>query len=101
MFLTKKASNWTNIATVKNSWKTFGGMNPDRLAILDAVWNKELGRLKEHCRLLGVDKGCLVVKTDSSVVSNELAMRNKQLLRNLNRYFTRPWIKSIRTASEM
>ena len=35
------------------------------LAVLDAVWKKELGRLGEHCELLGVDPidhvlGCCV-----------------------------------------
>ena len=101
MFLTRKSSNWTNIASIKNSWKSLNGLNPDRLVILDAVWKKEIGRLNEYCKILGVDKGCIVVKTDSSVVSNELFMRNKQILRNLNKYFARPWLKKIRTASEI
>ncbi|MBI4801468.1 MAG: DUF721 domain-containing protein [Elusimicrobia bacterium] len=101
MFLTRKSSNWTDIAAVKNSWKSLNGLNPDRLVILDAVWKKEIGRLKEHCEILGVDKGSIVVKTDSSVVSNELFLRNKQILRNLNKYFARPWLKKIRTASEI
>ena len=101
MFLTRKSSNWTNIASVKTSWKSLHGLNTDRLAILDAVWKKEIGRLHDHCEILGVDKGCLVIKTDSSVAANELSMRNKQLLRSLNRYFARPWLKQIRTASRI
>lgn len=101
MFLTRKSSNWTNIATVKDSWKSLNGLNTDRLAILDAVWKKEIGRLNDHCEIVGVDKGCIVVKTDSSVVSNELFMRNKQILRNLNRYFARPWLTAIKTASKV
>ena len=101
MFLTIKSSNWTNIASVKNSWKSLDGLIPERLAILDAVWKKELGRLSEHCAILGVSKGCIVVKADSSVVSNELFMRSKQILKSLNKYFARPWLKEIRTAAKI
>ena len=101
MFLTKKTSNWTNIGYVKKSWKTLGGIIPERLVILDAVWKKETGRLGEHCELLGVSKGYLVVKARSSVVYNELYMNSKQLLRNLNKYFAKPWLKGILSSSEM
>jgi len=66
--------------------------------LLDSVWKKEFGRLGDHCSLVGVNKGYLVVKTDSSVVSNELGMSGRQILRNLNKYFTKPWLKGIRTA---
>ena len=101
MFLTKRASNWTNIGYVKKSWKTLGGIVPERLVILDAVWKKEAGRIGEHCELLGVSRGYLVVKTDSSVVYNEIFMNSKQILRNLNKYFSKPWLKGIRSASDI
>lgn len=98
MFLTRKASNWSNINSVKSSWKNLGGMIPERLVILDAVWRKEFGRLSDHCELVGVSKGYLVVKTDSSVVYNELFMRSRQIMRSLNRYFSVPWLKGIKQA---
>jgi hypothetical protein len=101
MFLTKRSSNWTSIGYVKTSWKSLGGMAPERLVILDAVWKKEIGRLGEHCELLGVEKGFIVVKTSSSVAYNELFMRSKQILRSLNKYFSKPWLKGIKTASDM
>jgi len=80
MFLTKRSSNWTNIGYVKKSWKTLGGIIPERLVILDAVWKKETGRIGQHCELLGVSRGYIVVKTDSSVVYNEIFMNSKQIL---------------------
>lgn len=98
MFLTRRTSNWTNITNVKTSWKTLGGIVPERLVILDAVWKKEFGRLAEHCELVGVNKGYMVVKTDSSVVYNELFLRSRQIMRNLNKYFAIPWLKGIRQA---
>ena len=99
MFLKRKSSNWNNIGNVKNSWKTLGGVVPDRLVILGAVWKKELGRLGEHCELVAVDRGHIVVRTESSVVYNELAMRSKQIIRGLNKYFPTPWLKGIRTSA--
>ena len=101
MFLTKRSSNWTNIGYVKKSWKTLGGIIPERLVILDAVWKKETGMLGQHCELLGVSRGYIVVKTDSSVVYNELFMNSKQILRNLNKYFSKPWLKGIRAAADI
>ena len=101
MFLTRKTSNWTNIGYVKTSWKTLGGIVPERLVILDAVWKKEVGRIGDRCELIGVDKGYIVIKTDSSVVYNELFMRSKQILRSLNKYFSRPWLKGIKMASDV
>ena len=98
MFLTKRSSNWTNIGYVKKSWKTLDGMIPERLVILDAVWKKETGRLGENCELLGIDKGYIIVKTDSSVVYNEIFMNSREILKNINKYFTRPWLRGIRTA---
>jgi hypothetical protein len=99
MFLARKKVNWTEAGEVQRSWKTLGGILPERLVILAAVWKKETGRLGEHCSLVGLDKGVIVVKADSSVVYNELALRSTQLLRSLNRYFPRPWLRGIRAAA--
>lgn len=100
MFLERKKENWTHIGYVKTSWKTLGGVIPDRLAILDAVWKKETGKLGEHCKLMGVDNGFVVVKTDTSVVYNELSLRSRQILRNINKYYAKPWLKGIKNSAE-
>ncbi len=99
MYLSRKTSNWTRASEIKSSWKFLGGTDPDRLVILDAVWKKELGRLSQHCPLAGINRGWVLVKTDSSVISSELLLRGTQLVRSLNRYFRKPWIKGIKTAN--
>lgn len=99
MFLTRKTSAWTSAGYISQSWKTLGGIVPEKLVILGAVWKKEIGKIGERCELVGVDKGYIVVKTDSSVVYNELALRNKQILRSLNKYFNRPWLKGIKASA--
>ena len=101
MFLTRKTSNWTRANEVCSSWKFFGGAVNDRLAVLDAVWKKEMGRLGEHCVLLGVEKGVIIVKPVSSAAASELSLRSSVLVKGLNKYFKRPWIKAIKTASRI
>ena len=69
--------------------------------MLEAVWMKELGRLGEHCVLLGVDKGALVVKPSSAAAASELALRSSVLVKGFNKYFKRPWIRAIRPATKI
>ena len=101
MFLQRKASNWTKAGDVCTSWKMFGATTLDRLAVLDAVWKKEMGRLAEHCTLLGVDKGCIMVKPRSAAAASELSLRSAVLVKGLNKYFKRPWIRAIRPATKI
>ncbi len=101
MFLKRRSSNWTRADAVCSSWKLMGVANLDRLAILDAVWKKEIGRLGDHCSLLGVDRGFILVKPASAAAASELALRSSVLVKGLNKYFKRPWIKAIKTASSI
>ncbi|MCM2266689.1 MAG: DciA family protein [Elusimicrobiales bacterium] len=101
MFLKRRSSNWNKADTVCSSWKFLGMAGLDRLAILDAVWKKEMGRLGEHCALLGVERGFILVKPSSSAAASELALRSSVLVKGLNKYFKRPWIKAIKTANSI
>lgn len=101
MFLEKRKENWTRAGEVVSSWKFLGGVAPDRLAVLDAVWKKEMGRLGEHCVLLGVDRHFVLVKPSSAAAASELALRSSVLVKGLNKHFKRPWIKAIKTANSI
>lgn len=101
MFLKRRSSNWCRADEVCSSWKLMGMANLDRLAILDAVWKKEIGRLGDHCCLLGVDRGFIIVKPASAAAASELALRSSVLVKGLNKYFKRPWIKAIKTANSI
>lgn len=101
MFLARRSSNWKRASDVCASWKFLGVSSLDRLAVLDAVWKKEMGRLGEHCSLLGVDKGVLLVRPSSAAAASELALRSSVLVKGLNKYFRRPWIKAIKTATKI
>lgn len=64
--------------------------------ILNSVWAKEIGFLANHCRLMAVKKGSIIIKAASPAAAQELTMRSPQLIRSLNKYFNRPWIHSIK-----
>ena len=99
MFLERRKPKWVPAGDVCSSWRFLGGVSPDRLAVLDAVWQKEIGRLGEHCTLLGVDGHYILVKPRSAAAANELALRSSMIVKGLNKYFKKPWIKAIRPAS--
>jgi hypothetical protein len=73
-------------------------MEPDRLSILSAVWEKELGHMAAQWALVGVKKGVLFVRPRSSAAAQELKLRESSILRSLNKYFSKGWIKSIKTS---
>ncbi len=100
MFLEKRKANWTKASAVCSSPKVLGVFT-DRLALLDAVWKKEMGRLGEHCILLGVDRDVILVKPSSAAAASELSLRSSVLVKSLNKHFRRPWIKAIKTANSI
>jgi hypothetical protein len=65
---------------------------------LNAVWEKELGHFAKHWQLVGVKRGVLFVKPRSSAAAQELQMRSGEMIRSLNKYFSRAWIKAVKTS---
>jgi len=100
-FLARRTSNWTQAGKICAARRFLGGIVPERLQILEAVWKKEFGRLSQHCELLGVDGPCLVVKPVSSAAASELTLRGPVIVKSLNKYFKQPWIKAIKTANKL
>jgi len=101
MFLQRKRSNWTKAGDICASKRFQVAAGLDRLALLDAVWKKEIGRLGDHCVMLGIDRAVILVRPSSAAAANELAMRAPQIVKGLNKYFKRPWIKGIRPATKI
>lgn len=89
---------WTSVADVVRTWGYRKGISPDRVAILNAVWEKELGHMARHWRLKGVRKGILYITPKSSGAALELQMRRQEIARSLNKYFQTAWIKGVRIA---
>lgn len=100
MFLQRRKENWAKAGDICAGRRVLGGQM-ERLAILDAVWKKEFGALARHCELLGVDGPLLVVKPASSAAASEITLRGPQIVKALNKYFKRPWIKAVKTGTRL
>ncbi|MBI4050889.1 MAG: DUF721 domain-containing protein [Elusimicrobia bacterium] len=87
---------WTQASELAKSWKARHSIRPDRVAILNAVWEKELGSLARYWILDGVQAGFLYVKPKSSSAIQELQLRAIEITKKLNKYFKSSWIKGIK-----
>lgn len=91
---------WSTGADLVRSFQFRKDASADRMAILGTVWERELGHMARHWTLAGVKKGVVFVKAHSSAAAQELHLRAPQLVRNLNKHFSRAWIKGVRAAAK-
>lgn len=89
---------WSTAGDLVRSFNYRAGIQPDKISILNEVWEKELGHFSRHWSLLGVKRGILFVRPRSAAAAQELQMRATQILRDLNKYFSRPWIKAVKVS---
>ena len=91
-------NRWTAAADLSKSfgYKAGIGQGPTRLALLTTAWDKEVGHFRAHWQLEGVRKGILYVRARSPAGAQELALRSAEILKALNKYFQRPWLKGIK-----
>ena len=89
---------WASGADLARSfgYRTGVGQGPTRMALLSSAWEKEVGHFRSQWKLEGVRKGILYVQAKSPAGAQELAMRSREIVRTLNKYFDRPWLKGIR-----
>jgi hypothetical protein len=80
---------------LKGFWRQ-AGLAEDRVAILHAIWDREVGSFKMHWILEGVKRGTVHIRVKSSASAQELSMRSRELVRSLNKHFRSAWIKQIR-----
>jgi hypothetical protein len=70
------------------------GLSPD-LLVLESVWEREIGGLRENARVAALDNATLVVEVDSAVVMQEISLRRRELVRKLNKHLPVPFIQQI------
>ena len=92
-----KPNRWSNAGDLVKSFTYRSGAGQDKLAILNAVWEKECGAYAKHWALVAVRKGTLFVRPKSAAAAQELSLRTGALLRGLNKYFSRPWLTAVKT----
>ncbi len=98
MIPAKPRQKWATGADLVRAFKFRTGVQTDKIAILSAVWDKELGHMSKQWSLAGVRRGVVFVKPRSAAAGQELHMRAAEMVRNLNKYFGRPWIKAVKTS---
>lgn len=67
----------------------------NKLMILDYVWEKLVGNKSRFWVLQAVKKDTLYVQVKASVAKNELTGKRREIIRELNKHFEKPWIKHI------
>ena len=95
----RKKPRWSTVQDLVASFQYRTGLSSDRMAILSAVWQKELGHLGGHLELLGFKHGTLYVKPRSAAAAQELQLRGSGIAHDLNKYFNRAWITGIKISS--
>ena len=94
----EKQGRWSTASDLVRSFSYRAGTVNDKLALLNAVWDKECGAYAKHWTLVAVKKGVLFVRPKSSAAAQELQMRSVVLIKSLNKYFSRPWIVAVKTS---
>jgi hypothetical protein len=89
---------WSSANTVLGSWKMRTGLEMERMLILNEAWEREVGNFSQQWVLDGVRRGVVYVRVKTPAAAQELQMRGRQIVRGLNKYFKRSWIRAIRTA---
>lgn len=95
----KHPSRWSKASDVLGAWKRRVGLESERMLILNQVWEKEVGGFSRYWALIGIRRGVLSVRVRSPAAAVELQLRGTQLVKSLNKYFKRSWIKGIRTTN--
>lgn len=90
---------WVAAGDAVRAWQFQAGTRAERLGVLAAAWERELGHLSRYWRLKGVRRGIIYVVVRNSAAALELRVRAPGLVRGLNKHFKTAWIKGIRSLS--
>lgn len=90
----KKEKIWHETKELKNSFSKLNG-TINRLLLLEAVWNNIVGTKSKYWVLEAVKGSTIYVKVTVMTARHELKLREKEIIKELNKNFDRPWIKQI------
>jgi len=95
MFVRKR---WSTARELVKGFRQSTGAQPERVVLLGAVWDREMGHFSRHWSLVGVRKGILYVRPRSAAAAQELHLRGPEIIRCLNKHFSRAWIRAVKTS---
>ncbi len=93
-----RKGRWSTASNALKKLQFTQQFTSERMLILNQVWEKEVGHFSKHWVLEGVRRGILYVKVKSPAAAQELQMRGGAIVKSLNKYFKKAWIKGIRPA---
>lgn len=85
---------WHKAGEVKSSFSRLNA-HVNRLLLLENLWEKHTGGRSRFWQLYAVKGGIIYVKAAAPAARQELMLKEKELIRELNKSFDKPWIKSI------
>jgi hypothetical protein len=77
--------------------KKFSKLNSriNKLLLLESLWEKQTGAKARFWRLDAVKEGTIYIKVNVMAARHELKLKEKDLIKELNKSFDKPWIEKI------
>ncbi|MFA5975309.1 MAG: DciA family protein [Elusimicrobiota bacterium] len=67
----------------------------NHLPLLEKAWQAEMGGWDGQARIVALDNFSLIVEVKSSPAMQEINLRRRELVRRLNRYFQKAFLRDI------
>ena len=90
----EKEFNWHNSSELLKPYSRLN-LKLNKLILLDNLWSALLKNRAKFWELDSVQGGTIFVKVKSSPARHELLLKEKELIKELNKRFDKPWIKKI------
>ena len=90
----QKEINWHNSSELNNKFCHLN-LKLNNLILLDNLWPIILKNRAKFWELDSVKGGTIFVKVKSSPARRELLLKEKEIIKELNKNFNKPWIKKI------
>ena len=73
----------------------------NRLMLLDYAWKQVVGDKVKFWKIAAIEKKTLQVCVKLSVARNELIARREMIIKEINKYFDKPWIEKIEIVKDL
>jgi len=90
----QKEFNWHNSSELLKPYSRLN-IKLNNLILLDNLWPIVLKNRAKFWELDSVQGGIIFVKVKSSPARHELLLKEKEIIKELNKKFEKPWIKKI------
>lgn len=90
----KKEFNWHKSSELLKQYSRLN-IKLNNLILLDNIWNIVLKNKAKFWELDSVKGGTIFVKVKSSPARHELLLKEKEIIKELNKKFNKPWITKI------